>query len=178
MDLGVISVRYARALLKCATLEGYEHAIYEDMTCLSKCYIDVPELSVTIANPMLSQENKQKVLESACGKHIHSLTKKFISLVIKEKRENVMQLMAASYITLYREKNKIISGQLITAKAVDATTEAKMKKLIEDKTQATVEFNTQVDPEIIGGFILEYDTYRMDASVTTKLRTILTEFKK
>ncbi|MBR5928383.1 MAG: F0F1 ATP synthase subunit delta, partial [Prevotella sp.] len=46
------------------------------------------------------------------------------------------------------------------------------------KTNGTVEFESEVDPDIIGGFILEYDTYRMDASVKTKLNSILTQLSK
>ena len=52
-----------------------------------------------------------------------------------------------------------------------------MRQMVESKTRGTVEFNTEVDPDIIGGFILEYDTYRMDASVKTGLRKILAELK-
>ena len=52
-----------------------------------------------------------------------------------------------------------------------------MKRLVESHTSGSVEFSTEVNPDIIGGFVLEYDTYRMDASVKTRLRRILTEFK-
>ena len=41
-----------------------------------------------------------------------------------------------------------------------------------------LEFETQVDPDIIGGFVLEYDTYRMDASVKSRLNDILQTLKK
>ena len=54
----------------------------------------------------------------------------------------------------------------------------KMRQMVESKTNGTVEFESQVNPDIIGGFILEYDTYRMDASVKTKLNSILTKLKK
>ena len=50
--------------------------------------------------------------------------------------------------------------------------------LLESNTNGTVEFETEVEPDIIGGFILEYDTYRMDASVKSKLNGILTQLKK
>ena len=53
-----------------------------------------------------------------------------------------------------------------------------MKRLVENKTNGSVEFNTEVDKDIIGGFILEYDTYRMDATVKSKLRRIAAELKK
>jgi len=98
--------------------------------------------------------------------------------VLREDRENTLQFMAASYITLYRQQKNITRGKLITATAVSPETEQKMKQMVESRTQGTVEFQTEVNPEIIGGFILEYDTYRMDASVQTKLRNILTQLKK
>ena len=86
--------------------------------------------------------------------------------------------MAASYITLFRKNKNIIRGKLTTAVPVSPETEDKMRKMVELKTNGTVEFNTEVDPSIIGGFILEYDTYRLDASVKHKLQTILSQLKK
>ena len=162
MDLGVISVRYARALLKSATQAKLEEQVYREMLMLAQSYIQVPELRFTIDNPMLSKDKKLNLLETACGGGVTDLVKRFLSLVLGADRESTLQLMATSYVTLYRKQKNIIRGKLITA----------------TETLGTVEFQTEVNPEIIGGFILEYDTYRMDASVKTKLNTILTQLKK
>ncbi len=178
MDLGVISVRYARALLKCATELKLEDQVYKEMQTLSKSFLEVPELRFTIDNPMLSKDKKLKIVATACGDNICELTKKFVELVLNEDREKTLQFMAASYITLYRKQKNIIRGSLTTAAPVSQETEDKMRRMVESKTHGTVEFNTEVDPNIIGGFILEYDTYRMDASVKTKLSNILTQLKK
>lgn len=178
MDIGVISVRYARALLKSATELKIEDQVYKEMQQLSQSYLDVPELRFTIDNPMLTKDKKQMLLETASGKDASELVRKFFALVLKEDRESTLQFMAASYITLYRKQKNITRGKLITATAVSQETEKKMQQMVESKTQGTVEFNTEVDPDIIGGFILEYDTYCMDASVKSKLNTILTELKK
>jgi F-type H+-transporting ATPase subunit delta len=178
MDLGVISVRYARALLKCATGLKLEDQVYKEMQTLSKSFLEVPELRFTIDNPMLSKDKKLKIVATACGDNICELTKKFVELVLNEDREKTLQFMAASYITLYRKQKNIIRGSLTTAAPVSQETEDKMRRMVESKTHGTVEFNTEVDPNIIGGFILEYDTYRMDASVKTKLSNILTQLKK
>ena len=178
MDLGVISVRYARALLKCATGLKLEDQVYKEMQTLSKSFLEVPELRFTIDNPMLSKDKKLKIVATACGDNICELTKKFVELVLNEDREKTLQFMAASYITLYRKQKNIIRGSLTTAAPVSQETEDKMRRMVESKPHGTVEFNTEVDPNIIGGFILEYDTYRMDASVKTKLSNILTQLKK
>jgi len=127
---------------------------------------------------MLSKEKKQMLLETAAGDSPSQLCRTFISLVLKEDRENVMQFMAHSYITLYRKQKNVIRGKLITAARVSPQTEQKMRQMVESQTNGTVEFETEVNPDIIGGFILEYDTFRMDASVKSKLNNILNTLKK
>jgi F-type H+-transporting ATPase subunit delta len=178
MDIGVISVRYARALLKSATDAKIEDAVYTEMQQLAKSYVEVPQLRFTIDNPMLSKDKKEMLLLTAVGSKPSDLTKTFIQLVLKEDRESVMQFIANSYVTLYRQQKNVIRGRLITAATVSAETEQKMRQMVESKTNGTVEFETEVNPDIIGGFILEYDSYRMDASVKTKLNSILNTLKK
>lgn len=178
MDIGVISIRYARALLKSATDAKLEDEVYQEMMTLAKSYVDVPLLRQTIDNPMLPKEKKQTILLVAVGDKPSQLVQTFISLVLKEDRENVMQFIANSYVTLYRKQKNVIRGKLTTAARVSAQTEQKMRQMVESKTNGTVEFETEVNPDIIGGFILEYDTYRMDASVKSRLNNILNTLKK
>lgn len=173
MDIGVISVRYARALLKCCSEAGLEEKVYHDMQTLSQNYIDVPELRLTIDNPMLAKDSKEELLTVAAGKEPAQITKQFIKLVLKQDRESVIQFMANAYITLYRKQKNVIRGKLTTASAVTPAIEQKMRQMVEGNTNGTVEFETEVNPSIIGGFILEYDTYRMDASVKSRLNSIL-----
>lgn len=173
MDIGVISMRYARALLKSAVEEKLEDKVYQEMMTMSTSYLDVPSLRHTIDNPMLPKDKKQILLETAAGEQPCQLTKAFIALVLKEDRENVMQFMANSYVTLYRKQKNVIRGKLTTAARVSVQAEQKMRQMVESRTNGNVEFETEVNPDIIGGFILEYDTYRMDASVKSKLNNIL-----
>ena len=178
MDIGVISVRYARALLKSATDANIEDNVYQEMMLMARSFVEVPELRQTIDNPMLPKDKKEMLLQTTIGgKETSALSQAFIALVLKEDRENMIQFMANSYVTLYRQQKNIIRGKLTTAVAVSPAMEQKMRQMVESKTQGTVEFETEVDPEIIGGFILEYDTYRLDSSVKSKLQTILTQLK-
>ncbi len=178
MEIGVISVRYARALLKSATEQGIEKKVYQEMQTLSQSYLKVPELRFTIDNPMLEKSKKEALLVTAAGGDISPLTKRFISLVLSEDRESTIHFMAASYVTLYRKHNNITRGKLITAVPVTPQIERRMREKVESRTNGTVEFQTEVNPEIIGGYILEYDTYRLDASIQNQLRSILTQLSK
>ncbi|MBQ0072738.1 MAG: F0F1 ATP synthase subunit delta [Prevotella sp.] len=173
MDLGVISVRYARALLKCSLDAKKEDLVYQEMMTLAESYIKVPELRRTIDNPMMSVDKKAQLLQIASGNDVTEITERLISLVLKEGREGVMQFIANSYITLYRQQKNITRGKLITAVPVAPEVEEKMKQMVMSRTNGAVEFVTEVNPDIIGGFVLEYDTYRMDTSVKSQLNKIL-----
>ena len=177
MEIGVISVRYARALLKGATDAHIEDAVYRDMQTLAASCAAVPQLMQTLVAPMLSKDSKLALLTTASGETPAKLTVSFLGIVLDNGREDIVQFMANSYITLYRKQKNIIRGRLTTAAAVHPATERKMRSMVESKTNGTVEFETEVNPDIIGGFILEYDTYRMDASVRNRLNTILTALR-
>ena len=178
MDIGVISVRYARALLDSAVAMKLDEDVYQEMQILCKSFLEVPDFRFTIDNPMLAKDKKLQLIITACGGKVTELTQRFFQIVLREDRESVLQFMAHSYISLYRRMKHVTQGKLITAVAVSPETEQKMKRMVEGKTHGSVEFNTEVDPNIIGGFILEYDTYRMDASVKTKLRQVLATLRK
>ena len=175
MDLGLISVRYARALFKASVEAKNSDKVYADMQVLAASYAEVPALKATIDNPMLSKSQKGDLLTSATGCTSCELTKRFIGLVLDEGRENIMQFIANSFITLYRKQNNLIKARLVTASQPSQQVEA---QLVGSKTSGSkVEFVSEVDPDIIGGFVLEYDTYRMDASIKTQLSAILSKLK-
>ena len=178
MDLGLISVRYARALLKAGIEASVSDRVYSDMLTVLESYAKVPQLKATIDNPMLSRQQKEDLLIAAAGGAPCELTRTFFGLVLKEGRERIMQFIANSFITLYRKHNNLISAKLTTASEIDFKTEDKLRQLVEGRTNGKVDFQTDVDPEIIGGFVLEYDTYRMDASVKKQLNAILSNLNK
>lgn len=172
MDLGVISVRYARALLTACTQAKLEDKVYGEMQTLANSFVKVPQLRHTLDNPMLPSKQKAELIKAAAGGDVTDITSRFIDLVLKEDREKATQFIANSYITLYRQQKNITSGKLTTAVPASDEVIAKMQSIVASRTNGTVEFVTEVNPDIIGGFILDYDTYRMDASVKNRLRAI------
>lgn len=175
MDLGLISVRYARALLKVSDEAKMQDAVYSDMQALVNAFVSVEDFTAALHNPMLSKEQKNSLFVAAVGGKPCSITEKFLDLVLHEGREDIMQFIATSFITLYRKHNNLVSARLQTAAALTPEVEKKLKHIVSSKTNGKVEFNSTINKDIIGGFILEYDTYRIDASVKSQLNDILSE---
>ena len=89
-----------------------------------------------------------------------------------QKREKHLQTISLGYLDLYRNYKNISVGKLITACPVDQATVDKIKQLVLLKKTGVVDFVTEVDPTIEGGFVLYIDTYRLDASVASQLKHI------
>ncbi len=174
MDIGIVSVRYAKALLKFAVENREEEQVYLEMETLASSFQSVPALQSALLNPVFAASQKVKLLETACAgsKTLSVSTLRFLRLVIEKKRAELMMFIANSYVTLYRKSKQIIKGRLIVPVKIKEEVSQRLRHIIESKTNTQMEFEVCVDKEIEGGFILEYDTYRLDASLRTQLSVL------
>ncbi len=176
MNTGVISKRYAKALYQFSEEGKKEKQVYSEMSTLLTSYQLVPGLRKALDNPLLPMEDKIELLSKAAGGNVSQEVKRFFTMVLKGHREKFMQFMAYSYVDLYRKKNNILIGKLITAVPVDKRIKDLMRAVIVKDTQGTVEFESLVEPSIEGGFILDVDYNRLDASIATQLEQVRRQF--
>ena len=62
MDIGIISRRYARALLAFASERANETKVYEQTESFLARYIQIEDIRHTVENPMVSRTEKIKLL--------------------------------------------------------------------------------------------------------------------
>lgn len=175
MNTGMIPMRYATALLSYASESKQEELLYEKAKIIVRNFAEQPRLRAALENPVLSFDAKRKLMITAAGTTTDKVLDKFIDLLLKNNRETFLQFIMLKYIDLYRVKNNIYSGKLITASKIDASTEKKLTSVIESQKNGKLEIQKSVDPELIGGFILEVDNTRWDASIKRQLQTIKNE---
>ncbi|MBR1387140.1 MAG: F0F1 ATP synthase subunit delta [Alloprevotella sp.] len=177
MDIGVIASRYAKTLLKFATENKEEDAVYEEMHSLSQAFLAQPVLQPTLNNPVVTDQQKIDVLQAAIGgEHACSLsTSKFFELVVGNRRTEQMVFIANAYMSAYLKAKNIVRGKLTLAAPVSESTQERLKKVVEEKVRTNLLFETAIDPDLKGGFILQYDTYRYDASLKAQLARLQRE---
>ena len=73
------------------------------MQSLFNAFLEVKPLREAMNNPTLSKEQKNQLLLTVFQNEVPTILKRFITLVLNESREDLLQFMAASYITLYRK---------------------------------------------------------------------------
>lgn len=176
MNEGMISKRYAKALLQFATEQKAEDVVFSEIKRLVAAFSAEPRLRVAMDNPTLNADDKLGLIKAAVGGKISEELTRFAELVLKNRREVFLRNIGLSYVDLYCEKKQINVGKLVTATPVDDAVKEKMKGLLQKIKPGTLDFETRVDPDIEGGFVLYVDTYRLDASVKTQLKRIKQQF--
>jgi len=179
MDNGKISVRYARALFQIAQEQGCEEAVYDGLTRFAHNYLlAIAQFNEVLADPIVAKEEKAKLLEMAVGEPMHDSLKQFIAFVIEQHREDKMFLIAMKYMEMYRKKHNILNTQLTTATELPEATLDKIKAYVEQTFNVEAEMEVKIDPSLIGGFVLDIENTRMDASVSGQLNALKQKLKQ
>lgn len=178
MDVGVLSNRYAKALIGYAQEKSVEDNFYHDFNTMIKSFHREPTLSKALDNPIISTEDKLLLICTAAygDKKPTDAFVHFMRLVLKNRRESYLHSIGLMYIDLYHKLKHIGIGQLITATPLDHDTRERLRKSASTTLHAKMELKTIVDPAIQGGFIFDINDYRLDASVATQLKRVKQQF--
>ena len=179
MDNRKISVRYARALFEIAQEQGCEDAVYNGLTRFAHNYsLAIAQFNEVLADPIVAPEEKVKLIEMAVGEPMHNTLKQFITFVAEQKREDKMFLIALKYMEMYRTKHGILNTRVTTATELTESSYDKIKAFIKETFEADAEIDARIDPNLIGGFILDIENTRMDASVVGQLNALKNRLKQ
>lgn len=163
MNTGLVATRYARALLEFAHQQGVLERVHTDVLAFQQALHD--ELSVSGDDGILS----------ACIPKLGPAMQQFLRVVVMNGRADSLPAMLRQFIILYNDEKGIATASLISA-APMPTLEKKLLALLHDKGYTDVDFTTTVDPSLIGGFILQIEDQRLDASLASQLKQIKQEF--
>jgi len=174
MNDSKISVRYSRAIFQSAVEKKTLDKVYQDMIFISEI-CRTPETKEFLQSPIISPSKKQAIFHKMFEGNIEKITLSLIDLTVKNGRESFIPAIARNFIHETKKYRGITESVLTTAVKVDDEVKKQITTLISDIFKTTVELKETVDPEIIGGFILQIDDNYIDASIKNKLRKIKKE---
>ncbi|ADV44451.1 F0F1 ATP synthase subunit delta [Bacteroides helcogenes] len=178
MDIGIVSMRYAKALMEYAKSTGEEQTLYKELSMLSRSFEKHPDLRLALDNPILTVREKFSLI---CAAAVGDTTAgreftRFITLVLRNRREAFLQYICLSFLELYRKDNRIGVAKLITAVPVSREVEERIRNSASSLLHAHMELQTEVDSTIEGGFIFDINDFRLDASIATQLKKVKQQF--
>lgn len=176
MNTGIVASRYAKALLDFAAITGDAETVYAEMQQLRRNFRELAMLRTALSNPALSSSRKKELLVEAARLNpdtkVSQSTRRFIELVVKKGRAEVLPFMVISYMEAYEKAHRITRAYLTTASPVAAEIRERMLNLVHGRTGNTIQLHVQTDANLKAGFVLSYDDYRVDASLRGQLEQL------
>lgn len=173
MDNGLIPHRYAKALYKFALEHGTADKVYEEMKVVINSFVGSPSLQKVLANPFISRADKFSLLKSAAGDKVGDDYLGFVKLILDMNREEYAYRMALAYRDIYRRANNISQVTITTAAKLPDEEMNKIQDLVRKSfPNASLEVSDGIDPDLIGGFVIDVDDSRMDASISNEIEQL------
>ena len=165
---------YARALLEAAKEEGRLDAVREEFALFSVAVREVPELEALLENPELDPHAKRDVLE-AILKDADELVRNFVLLTVEKGRSAELEQIQREFEQLVAIEEGRLDVELTTAYELSEKEARTILAVIEQASGRKVEATRRVDPDLIGGLVLQAGSLRVDASVRGRLNRLRRE---
>ncbi|MGN6567014.1 MAG: ATP synthase F1 subunit delta [Flavipsychrobacter sp.] len=168
-----LASRYAKSLFDLATEKNSLEDALKDMQLLISICSHSSDFTAMLRSPIVKADKKMHIVDAILKGQIHAITQAFVHLLISKGREANLPEIATAFVSQYKEMKKIKTVKLTTAVPVNENVKVSiMAKIAAGLQGSTVELATDVNPELIGGFVLEMEDKLFDASVRRELNNI------
>ncbi len=172
-----VASRYAKSLIDLAVEKEQLGKVYNDMLYLQQVIKASKEFLNLLRSPIVKADAKIKAINAVTAGKISDMTIAFTTLLINKTREAVLPEVITSFIQQYKQKKNINTIKLTTAIAVsDAVKNAIVEQVKKTGNMQNIELETVVDPNVIGGFVLQAGDKLIDASIAYDLKNISRQF--
>ena len=170
--MAVAQRMYARALFEAAQEEGRLDGVAGDLGALADALEQVPELhNALLRNPEVDPAGKAAVLEEI-STGADELVRNFVRLVAEKGRAGELAQMREELDALVAQAQNRLTVELKTAHELSDREAKSIIGTIEQASGRTVEASRSVDPELIGGIVLQVGSFRVDGSVRGRLERL------
>jgi F-type H+-transporting ATPase subunit delta len=166
---------YARALFDAAKEKERLSEVHEELSDFVQATREVPELRALLENPEIDHRTKQAALEELLSGG-EELVRNFLLVLVEKGRAPQLEEIAREFDALVAAEERRLEVELTTAYELSDAEAKEILSQIESQSGRQVEATRRVDPGIIGGFVLQAGSMRVDASIRgrfERLRQVL-----
>ncbi|MDQ2656283.1 MAG: ATP synthase F1 subunit delta [Bacteroidota bacterium] len=169
--------RYVKSLLDLAVEKKALEEVHRDMLLFSRAIANSRPLELLLHNPVIKHDQKLAVLKKIFEGKVHVLTMAFFEIITRKNREPILSTVARRFHDAYNEYKNIGKATVTTAIPLDAKARAEFESLVRSYSdRKQIELIEKVDPDLIGGFVLNVGDRQVDASIRNKIKTLKVKF--
>ena len=162
---------YSRSLFDVAKEQGDLDRIHDELGEFADALSEDRDLQVFFFSPYFSSQEKKDGL----GKMIEDADEnlvRFLELLAERHRMPVLFRIRRAFDDLWRKENKRLPVKVTSAIELDQEMVDDIGKKIEEQTGQRIELSSKVDPDVLGGLVLQVGNMVLDASVRNRLEKL------
>jgi F-type H+-transporting ATPase subunit delta len=160
---------YARAILDLAEETGAADELLEELAAVARLAETRPELADFLASPLVGGEARRQAIERLFRGRASDLLVDALQVVSRKGRLGNLAAIAASYREEHRSRRGIVEARVTTAVPLSPALKERLARALAAKTGKTSQVVEEVDPDLLGGLMVQVGDQKFDASVTHAL---------
>ena len=145
--------------------------VHEELGDFAAAVHDVPELRSMLRNPQVDPRARAAALDDVLG-DADELIRNFLRLLAAKGRSGQIEQIHEEFERLAAAEERRLEVELTTAHLLSDEDERHIVEQIERASGRKVEATRNVDPDLIGGVVLQAGSLRVDASVRGRLERL------
>lgn len=169
-ELSIVT-QYARGLYNAASNKNKLNVVKTELITLQNLLTKYPEKFLRISAEITSHSNKRKIFSKLA--EIYSFDSLVLNLLLTASLNNrlpYLNKIIEAFLEHDQTQNNIVSGLIISAAALDQKQREKLSENIQQQLKKKLLLEYQVDPEILGGVIIQIGMLQIDNSIRNKLQ--------
>lgn len=168
-----IAEPYAQALMSVAESNNLTERFGEEIRGLLSLLENSPELRQCLTSPVIREDKKKEILNQVMGNDTHAYLKNFLMLLVDKRRLFFLEAVCEQYLALLRELTHTVLAEVTSATELNEEQRRAVSEKVKSLTGASsVELQTSVNRDLIGGVVIKVGSQIFDASLRGQLRRI------
>jgi len=168
-----VAAPYARALFDFSVEKNIMHQITADFQNLDIFLEKTPELMKCLTSPVVKQEVKSAILAKTLKSQLNTETFNFLMVLVERDRINLLTSVIDSYLELIYQTASIKRVDVSTAFAfTNSQKDTLIQKLKESMNAREIRLEINVDPSLIGGFLIKTESKILDYTIKNKVQQL------
>jgi F-type H+-transporting ATPase subunit delta len=177
-----VGLRYAQALYGLAEEKGLTASVAAEMEQFARIFELSEDFRIMLKSPVIRFDKKVAAIQAVFGNKLSELTLLFIQKLTKSRREMYLGDVAQSFVHLYNKKQGVLEARIVTAAPLSEENRKRIREIVlsdpQFKGTTSVVLQEEVQPDLIGGYVLTVGDRQIDSSFSGKLKSLKRNFSQ
>ena len=178
MSITTIARRYAEAVADVAVAQNQVGQIDLELYAFVQMMKSNRELHDVFASPVVSKEQKSKVLKALVERTKPSqTTANLLKVMLNNYRLHNLDVVYQQFQRQINERKGLLAAEVITAQTLSSNEQNLLNHRLQELTGKQVQIQFKTDSTLIGGVITKIGSVEYDGSIRTQLETVKQKLK-